>query len=168
MQTLTRRPHMASAAVAILWLGWERQQSFEESDGAISVARGAIAPSTPRFRPDTTLCEARTHDSNNTVPTPSRFRRTLAALHLKALPIPRRLIPNDPAFSDTSLKRGLRQRARDEKSLRALQEQVAKAVQEKKDMAHIKSLHEQFCAIAYGRGVSPQEREDFVIVSTVL
>lgn len=91
----------------------------------------------------------------------------LAALHLKALPIPRRLLPNDPVFSDASLKRGLRQRARDEKSLRALQEQVAKAVQEKRDMAHIKSLHEQFCEIAYGKGVSPQEREDFVIVSVM-
>mmetsp|Transcript_26326 Transcript_26326/g.47552 ORF Transcript_26326/g.47552 Transcript_26326/m.47552 type:complete len:104 (+) Transcript_26326:568-879(+) len=83
----------------------------------------------------------------NTVRAPSRFQKTLVFLHLKALPLPRRLLPNDPVFSDSTLKCGSRQRSRDEASLRILQEQVQKAVQEQNDMAHIRRLHEQFCAI---------------------
>jgi hypothetical protein len=155
MQALTKRPQIASAAVAIVWLSSELPHS--PNDGAVSY----VAP----FHPSITLCEA-THSnktSNISIHAPSGFQKALASLHLKALPLPRRLLPNDPVFSDSTLKRGLRQRSRDESSLKILQEQVQKAVQERKDMAHIRSLHEQFCAIAYGSGVTPQEREDFVV-----
>lgn len=160
IQALTKRPQVASATVAIVCLSWKLQQSLDDDGAAISVAR---------FHPFTTSCEAThyTKPSNSTIRAPSRFQKALASLHLKALPLPRRLLPNDPVFSDSTLKRGLRQRSRDEASLRILQEQVQKAVQERKDMAYIRSLHEQFCAIAYGSGVTPQEREDFVIVSTI-
>lgn len=159
MQALTKRPQIASAAVAIVWLSSELPQS--PNDGAVS--------SVAQFHPSITLCEA-THSnktSNISIHAPSGFQKALASLHLKALPLPRRLLPNDPVFSDSTLKRGLRQRSRDESSLKILQEQVQKAVQERKDMAHIRSLHEQFCAIAYGSGVTPQEREDFVVVSAI-
>lgn len=159
MQALTKRPQIASAAVAIVWLSSELPQS--PNDGAVS--------SVAQFHPSITLCEG-THSNKTTnisIHPPSGFQKALASLHLKALPLPRRLLPNDPVFSDSTLKRGLRQRSRDESSLKILQEQVQKAVQERKDMAHIRSLHEQFCAIAYGSGVTPQEREDFVVVSAI-
>lgn len=173
MQRLTKYPHVTSAAAAILWVTWERQNRDEdEKDTAISMTRHSsslpIASassllSSSLFPVSTTLCEARI--SEKKIPTPSRFRRTLAALLFYPLPMPRRLVKNDPVFSDAQLKRGLRQRARDESKLRALQEQVVKAVAEKRETECIRSLHDRFCTIAYGEGVTPQMREDFVIVS---
>jgi hypothetical protein len=156
-------------------LSWERQQSCDHGGAPIqkvpnrsSSVFGASTYSLSCFHPSITVCESNNnHSSSSTViQAPSRLIKALAALHLRSLPLPRRLLPNDPVFSDSILNRGLRQRARDERSLRVLQEQVTKAVQEQQDMAYIRRLHEQFCDIAYGKGVTPQEREDFVIVST--
>jgi len=176
MQKLSKRPHVASAAAAILWLTWERRQSLEQQDIAISLPQSSHALSVSAssllssslFPISKTLCEARIYNTRTAenIATPSRFRKTLAALHIKALPVPRRLVKNDPVFSDSSLKRGIKQRARDETSLRKLQEEVVKAIQEKKDTEYVRGLHDQFCEIAYGKGVTPQMREDFVIVSS--
>jgi hypothetical protein len=79
--------------------------------------------------------------------------------------LPRKLVQNDPVFSDATLKRGLKQRAIDEYSLRKLQEELIKAVHEKRDTNYVRGLHEKFCLIAYGKGITPQMREDFIIVS---
>ena len=169
MQRLPKRPQVVSAAAVILWLSWERRKQLT----TISLSQRSYTPfvsatsllSTNLFSPSTAICEAKRLDSPLNVPTPSRLRRTLAALHIKALPLPRRLVPSDPVFSDSSLERGLRQRERDESSLRELQQKVVKAVNEKRETEYIRALHHQFCEIAYGKGVTPQMREDFLVVS---
>jgi hypothetical protein len=84
-------------------------------------------------------------------------------LHIKSLPLPRRLVPNDPAFSDAALQRGLRQRKRDEEALRAIQSNFLKVLQAGNDLEAIRAIHQQVCEIAFGKGVTPQIREDFVV-----
>ena len=96
-------------------------------------------------------------------PPPSWWRRTLSSMHLASLPIPRTLLRQDPAFSDAQLRRGLRKRQRDEQSLRSLQGKIQKAHQAGNN-PELGRLFAQVTEIAYGKGVSPQQREDFLVV----
>ena len=174
MQALTKTAHAAPAAAMVLCLTWIHLRNIERQEHApTSITQSYLAPfssvfslpSSVVFPIHTTSCDISRQYTAENIPTPSRFRRTLAALHLRALPLPRKLVQNDPVFSDATLKRGLKQRAIDEYSLRKLQEELIKAVHEKRDTNYVRGLHEQFCLIAYGKGVTPQMREDFVIVS---
>lgn len=94
---------------------------------------------------------------------PSTFRRALAYFHLMRLPIPRILIPNDPAFTYPSLRKGLRQRRLDEIQLKNLEKEATDAAKTG-DPQRIAQVVTKMCDIAYGKGVSPQDRQDFLIV----
>lgn len=94
-------------------------------------------------------------------PAPSWIRRYLSAIYLTSLPLPRRLTRGDPAFQDSLLKQGIRQRQQDEQKLRSLQAEIQKA-QQKRDSEEIRRLFDRVTEIAFGKGVTPQLREDFV------
>jgi hypothetical protein len=95
---------------------------------------------------------------------PSKFRRTLAYFNIMELPTPRLLIPNDPVFSYPSLRRGLRQRRLDEIRLKSLEKEAMGAASTG-DPQRIAKVATKMCEIAYGNGVTPQDRQDFLIVS---
>jgi hypothetical protein len=99
-----------------------------------------------------------------TASAPSKLRRTLAYFNLMELPTPRLLIPNDPVFSYPSLRRGLRQRKLDEIQLKSLEKEAMDAASTG-DPQHIAKVVTKMCEIAYGNGVTPKDRQDFLIVS---
>eukprot|EP00978_Attheya_sp_CCMP212_P018843 scaffold52073_cov51-Attheya_sp.AAC.5 len=73
---------------------------------------------------------------------------------------PRLLTPKDPVF--TILRRQLRQRQRDEIALRALGTE-AMAARDSRDPERIRRVFETMTQLAYGKGVTPQMREDFLM-----
>mmetsp|Transcript_16356 Transcript_16356/g.35529 ORF Transcript_16356/g.35529 Transcript_16356/m.35529 type:complete len:435 (+) Transcript_16356:41-1345(+) len=101
-------------------------------------------------------------EPSSSPPVPSRGRRLLSYLRLLDLPTPRRLVSSDPAFEWPSMKSGVRQRAKDEARLRALQTDAIEARQSG-DVERINAIFQRISSIAYGEGVTPQAREDFLI-----
>ena len=92
---------------------------------------------------------------------PTWAQKYLASINVSRLPLPRRLAPNDPAFQDAQLKRGIKQRQRDERLLRALQNDITRA-QQSRDAEKMRLLFERVTEIAFGKGVTAQMREDFL------
>lgn len=92
----------------------------------------------------------------------SRIRRVLHSLGFASLPLPRTLTPSDAAFEYKELKAGLRCRTADEAKLRSLQEEAI-AARKSGDSERIRRVFEEISAIAYGEGVTPQMREDFLV-----
>ena len=92
----------------------------------------------------------------------SRGRRLLNYLGIVNLPLPRLLTPTDPIFSYPEMKAGIRQRARDEAKLRSLQTEAIGA-RASGDTQRINAVFEKISSIAYGAGVKPQDREDFLV-----
>lgn len=92
----------------------------------------------------------------------SRGRRLLNYLGIVNLPVPRLLTPTDPIFSYPEMKTGIRQRARDEAKLRSLQTEAIGA-RASGDTQRINAVFEKISSIAYGAGVKPQDREDFLV-----
>ena len=150
-------------------MAWERSQLSQDTPPILSkspcspVYSSLLPLYTAFFSNSVALCESSYPRTDKDLLTPSWIRRTLAKLNLKSLPLPRRLIPNDPIFSDAALKRGLRQRKRDEEALRGFQPEVLRAVAAGSDQETIRAIHHKVCEIAFGKGVTPQIREDFVI-----
>mmetsp|Transcript_6774 Transcript_6774/g.9890 ORF Transcript_6774/g.9890 Transcript_6774/m.9890 type:complete len:338 (+) Transcript_6774:91-1104(+) len=99
--------------------------------------------------------------SDAKVPKPSWAQIYLASWNLSRLPFPRRLTPLDPAFRDEQMKRGLRQRDKDERRLRELQLDVQRAHKDQ-NKDSLRKLFEKVTEIAYGKGVTAQMREDFL------
>ena len=97
-------------------------------------------------------------------PTITWWNRTLATMYLSSLPLPRMLLPNDPAFSDSALRRGLRQRELDEAKLRQIQQRFEQFRGKPHNQEEENKLFAQVTEIAYGKGVTPQQREDFLVV----
>jgi len=95
-------------------------------------------------------------------PIPSSLQKYLSILHLSTLPIPRRIIVGDPVFQSVQLRKGLKQRREDEGRLRVLQSDIQHA-QRTNDKTKLRNLFEKVTKIAYGEGVTPQMREDFVV-----
>ena len=95
-------------------------------------------------------------------PAPSWIQRSLSAIYLTSLPLPRKIIPGDPTFRDARFKKGIRQRLLDEQKLQALQGDIQKAHQSR-DHERMRQLFEQVSEIAYGKGVTAQIREDFIV-----
>jgi len=85
----------------------------------------------------------------------------LSSWHLARLPFPRRLTPYDPAFRDAQMKKGLRQRQKDERRLRELQLDIQQAHRDQDNEA-LRRLFDEVTGIAYGKGVTAQMREDFL------
>ena len=94
-------------------------------------------------------------------PTPTWIQRSLSAVYLTSLPLPRNIMSGDPAFQDYQLKKGIRERQRDEQRLRSLQVDIQKAHQSR-DSDRIRKLFEKVTEVAYGKGVTAQIREDFI------
>ena len=91
------------------------------------------------------------------VSSPSLWRRLLAPIGI--LPLPRLLTPNDPVFKLS--KRFLRQREMDDEKMRkisAIFPKLRGSPEEK-----VAKLRQEIFEVAYGKGVTPQMREDFVI-----
>uniref|UniRef100_A0A7S0AKQ2 Uncharacterized protein n=1 Tax=Minutocellus polymorphus TaxID=265543 RepID=A0A7S0AKQ2_9STRA len=121
-----------------------------------------------RYQP--ALCEAKVGQQVSSAPRPtssppsvaSRGRRFLNYLGIANLPVPRLLTPSDPIFSYPEMKAGIRQRARDEAKLRSLQTEAIQA-RTSGDTQRINAVFEKISSIAYGVGVKPQDREDFLV-----
>jgi hypothetical protein len=155
MQALTKRPERLVAALTVA--GFSAQQ-WQEGRLSNVDARGRITA--------LTVCEPGKDapPSVSTIPSPSSVRKALAKTLGYPLPLPRQLVPKDPAFSDNALKRGLKQRQQDEDELRSLIEEV-RASQGEQDKLH--ELFVKMTTYAYGEGVTPQMREDFLVVSEI-
>ena len=100
--------------------------------------------------------------SSNSINVASRGRRLLNYLRIANLPVPRVLTPTDPIFSYPEMKAGIRQRARDEAKLRSLQTEAIEA-RNSGDTQRINAVFAKISSIAYGVGVKPQDREDFLV-----
>eukprot|EP00549_Striatella_unipunctata_P015320 CAMPEP_0118683896 /NCGR_PEP_ID=MMETSP0800-20121206/6318_1 /TAXON_ID=210618 ORGANISM="Striatella unipunctata, Strain CCMP2910" /NCGR_SAMPLE_ID=MMETSP0800 /ASSEMBLY_ACC=CAM_ASM_000638 /LENGTH=391 /DNA_ID=CAMNT_0006580493 /DNA_START=140 /DNA_END=1317 /DNA_ORIENTATION=+ len=92
----------------------------------------------------------------------SWFSKCLYSLRVKPLPTPRLITSKDPIFEYPSLTRGLKRRAKDETNLRQLSEQAVQARQSQ-NRERINHVYNKMCEIAYGKGVTPQEREDALV-----
>lgn len=169
MQAFSKRPHATFVAGSVLLLAWERRQSSRDTPltpstpSCVPVSSSLLPLHTAFFSNSVALCESSSPLTDKDLSTPSRLRRALELLNLKSLPLPRRLVPNDPIFSDSDLKRGLRQRKRDEKALRGLQSEVLRVVAAGSDPEAMRAIHHKVCEIAFGEGVTPQIREDFIV-----
>ena len=85
------------------------------------------------------------------------------SLRISFLPLPRIIQPADNTFEWPALKRGLRQRLKDEESIKMLQQKAEDAVKSG-DPNQIRKVLAAICEVAYGKGVTPQDRQDFLIV----
>jgi hypothetical protein len=92
---------------------------------------------------------------------PSWLQKFLHQVNLATLPIPRIIYPKDYAFNDSTMRNGIRQRQRDEVELRKLALEIQKAKM-KKDMNQMRELFDRVTEVAYGKGITPQIREDFL------
>ena len=107
-------------------------------------------------------CEAINEEPRSVprVSIPSFFRRTLATLYIKALPLPRLIVKGDPAFR---MDKRLLKRRRDDEKL--MQELILGALQrQERDPEKLKELNDKALEIAYGEGMTLKQREDFVQV----
>lgn len=91
---------------------------------------------------------------------PSIWRRILAPIGI--LSLPRLLTPNDPAFKNS--KRFLRKRQKDEEKMRKLIMEEAPKLTGTPDFEDkMTILRQEIFQLAYGKGVTAQMREDFLI-----
>lgn len=99
----------------------------------------------------------------SSIPSPvSKMQNILHLLNLRDLPEPRLLGPNDPLFNYPLMKRGLKQRKKDEQAMRGLQSEAINA-RDSGDQMKIQRVFEKISHIAYGKGVTPQMRENFLM-----
>ena len=156
--------HFERFRTSSTWHNSWKNRSMQPNDATFNICL-------PRkLSPQICQCE-----KNNTISPPtssppqplSRF--SLLLYHSKflshsSLPIPRLLTPRDPLFSYPELQRGLRRRRHDETRLRELLSsprlQEARAGQDQKRR---NGLFEEVNELVYGKGVTPQSREDFLI-----
>lgn len=80
----------------------------------------------------------------------------------KELPTPRVLTPSDPLFQTSQMKRGLKQRKADEHSLEKIQKDIMICVQAN-DRKCIEKNMQRVNQVLYGKGVTMQAREEFLV-----
>lgn len=80
----------------------------------------------------------------------------------KDLPTPRILTPDDPLFDTPQMRRGIAQRKRDEKELESIQSDIMTCVQ-LNDRKCIETNMQRVSELMYGKGVTLQVREDFLV-----
>lgn len=90
---------------------------------------------------------------------PSWVRRAVLSKIGIPLPLPRVIAPKDPSL--TLPYRFLQQRQRDERKMRELLEEKAPTLQG--DPKKIQALGEELFEVTYGKGVTAQQREDFLL-----
>ena len=73
-------------------------------------------------------------------------------------------MPNDPVFSYPEFKKGLRLRQKDEIRLnQLLSSKELKDACDTQNQERLHSILDQMHCLLYGEGVTPQDREDFLI-----
>ncbi|VEU33549.1 unnamed protein product [Pseudo-nitzschia multistriata] len=93
---------------------------------------------------------------------PSLWNRALVSIGLSSPPLPRRLTPKDPAFQIP--RKFLRKRQQDEEKMRKLVIEDAPKLRGDPNLEEkMASLRQEVFELAYGKGVTAQMREDFLI-----
>ena len=160
----------ASAACALVFDDAVESDDVEDKRYRLSNALPNMAHApVSLFRYQPALCESSPFTrvdqqaaSSNSINVASRGRRLLNYLGIVNLPVPRVLTPIDPKFSYPEMKAGIRQRAKDEAKLRSLQTEAIEA-RNSGDTQRINAVFAKISSIAYGVGVKPQDREDFLV-----
>ena len=160
----------ASAACALVFDDAVESDDVEDKRYRLSNALPNMAHAPVLlFRYQPALCESSPFTrvdqqaaSSNSINVASRGRRLLNYLRIANLPVPRVLTPTDPIFCYPEMKAGIRQRARDEAKLRSLQTEAIEA-RNSGDTQRINAVFAKISSIAYGVGVKPQDREDFLV-----
>ena len=142
---LRRRPEFAGMAFVAAAAAWKQPDAISHQ-----TTRGV------------TLCEATrpstTEKITSPITSPSWIRRSLLAPIGIPLPTPRLLTPKDPALKLP--KRFIQRRQKDEQRMVQLLE---KAPSLRGDPEKIKALGEEVFEVTYGKGVTAQIREDFLL-----
>ena len=80
------------------------------------------------------------------------------------LKTPRLLTPRDPLFTYPELKRGLVRRQRDEDEVkRILSSSKVRKARANNDQVQMNNILKEMNTVVYGKGITPQMREDFLI-----
>lgn len=98
---------------------------------------------------------------------PRKINYLLSRLRMKRLPMPRILTLQDPIFENCPSTSDLKKRKNDELKLRNLEREAIEA-RMSGDINSINNMVQKISEIAYGKNVTPQMRQDFLIVSYVL
>jgi len=106
--------------------------------------------------------------SSTTTPQPlSRLTLLLYSSYLypySYLKTPRLLTPNDPIFTYPELKRGLARRQKDEKKVKQiLSSPKVREARANNDQVQMNNILKEMNTVVYGKGITPQMREDFLI-----
>jgi len=158
---------MAVASVsALVWTMGEERKIVGRSPLYNKVGLPASSTmSVYPFQPTISLCEnARipvdrvVKVENSGASAPSWFRRRILSPIGIPLPIPRVLTKDDPALKLPS--QCLRRRQNDEMKMRLILE---KASTIRSNPERMKALSEELVEVTYGKGVTAQQREDFLI-----
>lgn len=160
----------ALVAMAIVWKECPEENPLYEKVHEINKDERNFLPQLLLLNTRTAMCQEAvsptTPSRPNSSPPPllakttSWVRRNLLAPIGIPLPIPRLLTLNDPAL--TLAHRYRQQRLRDETNLRNMLEKVANNRQEQGPET-IKALQQELCEITFGKGVTAQAREDFLL-----
>lgn len=140
---------------------------------------------TPLYKAASSEAQQEHKNSPTTYKQISKMQSMLYKWHmlgLNSLPTPRILSPIDPIFTYHKMRQGLKQREKDELKLRELQNEISYLVQRQQEknnsnadgmnagneerMVMMKGIMERISEIAYGKGITPQMREDFLVVSS--
>ena len=147
MNTAIRRPEVSLALIT----GTLTLQRVLENSGSVL--------DHDTYRRNAVWCEtARAFEKPAGVVGPSWIRRNLLAPIGIPLPVPRILTSNDPTLKLS--KRFIQRRQRDEERMRQL---LGKAPTLQGDPQKIKALGEEIFEVTYGKGVTAQIREDFLL-----
>jgi hypothetical protein len=141
-------------ALFLTWSCWEQNNETSaqsaESNEKVSPAVISQQHSEHSNRSNLNYGKAKTH------------HKILYKVFGKDLPIPRILTPDDPLFDAPEMRRGLAKRKRDEKELERIQKDIMTCLQVN-DRKCIESNMQRVSELMYGKGVTLQVREDFLI-----
>jgi hypothetical protein len=160
-QSTSKLLSLYGSSCVALFVAWSsRQQQNETSAAAQSggESRDNIAPAIQSSQQANVLSKS-IHLKYGKVKARDKI---LYKIFGKDLPTPRLLTPDDPLFDTPQMRRGLAQRRRDEKELEGIQKDIMTCVQIN-DRKCIESNMQRVSELMYGKGVTLQVREDFLI-----
>jgi hypothetical protein len=159
--TFRRGPEFGAVLVAALAFYTPGESSSHKSTSNLATSHASCDAATttnpPRPRLEK-LSSASPYVTQTPVTAPSFVRRSLLAPLGVSLPLPRIITPKDPALKLSN--RYIQRRLRDETRLRDLLEQ---ATSTRGNPQAIRELQDQLYEITYGKGITPQAREDFLV-----
>ena len=138
------RPSIAAATISIGAFGW----TYDKDSSLQSLCE---SPFPEKKDMSETLSETK----------PSIWFKLLAPFGILSPSLPRLLTPNDPAFQIP--KRFLRKRQDDEEKVRQLLTRKVPARNDPQFDEKMERLREEICQLMYGRRVTAQMREDFIV-----